>query len=114
MPSNGFSSIPFAYPAEKKRHPLLPGLTPGGAYFGPTDKKWPRTELNSRMDVNFFVKKLPTIDDSPALAILDRFSQDNLEPFFISSGEICVAFHANCVSLASSSVMTAAAFDLPC
>ena len=65
------------------------------------------------MDVNILIKNLSTIDESPALAILDPFSQDNLEPFFIGIGEICVAFHANSVSLASSSMMTVPAVDLP-
>ena len=34
----------------------------------------------------FVKKKLSTIDGSPTLAILDRFSQDNLELFFIGIG----------------------------
>ena len=65
------------------------------------------------MDVNILIKNLSTIDESPTLAILDPFSQDNLEPFFIGIGEICVVFHANSVSLASSSMMTVPAVDLP-
>jgi len=65
------------------------------------------------MDVNILIKNLSTIDESPALAILDPFSQDNLESFFIGIGEICVAFHANSVSLASSSMMAVPAVDLP-
>ena len=42
--SHLFSLQPKSFPVEKRRYPSLPGLTPGGAYFGPTDKKWPRTE----------------------------------------------------------------------
>ena len=65
------------------------------------------------MDVKILMKNLSTIDESPALAILDPFSQDNLEPFLIGIEEICVAFHPNSVSLASSSMMTVPAVDLP-
>ena len=65
------------------------------------------------MDVKFLIKNLSAIDESPALAILDRFSQDNLDPFFISSGDISVGFQSNCPCLASSSVMTVTAVDLP-
>ena len=65
------------------------------------------------MDVNILIKNLSNIGDSSALAILDRYSQDNLEPSFISSEEICVGRYANFANLASSSVMTATAIDLP-
>jgi len=65
------------------------------------------------MDVGMLIKNLSAIDDSPALAILDRFSQGDLEPLFISKGMICVGFHANCVSPAFSSAMAVTAVDLP-
>ena len=65
------------------------------------------------MDVNILIKNLSTIDESLTLAILDPFSQDNLEPLFIGIGKKCVAFHANSVCLASSSAMTVTAADLP-
>ena len=64
------------------------------------------------MELGIVVKKLSTIDGSPTLANLDRLSEDNLEPFFISIGEICIGFHANSAGLASRLLMTVTAVGL--